>query len=60
MDIDNTSDLTPAALDRRRTRRAAFRDRQTEGLTRLMTQRHDLRGAHALADFIDDAVRWTA
>ncbi len=37
-----------------------LRDRHTEGLTRLMTSRDDLRGVHALADLVDDAVRWSA
>ena len=31
-----------------------------QGLARLMGARADLRGVHALADFVDDAVRWTA
>ena len=42
-----------------RARRDALRDRHTEGLTRLMTARDDLRGVHALADLVDDAVRWS-
>ncbi|ANH37951.1 hypothetical protein I601_1516 [Nocardioides dokdonensis FR1436] len=37
-----------------------LRDRHTAGLTRLMTSRDDLRGVHALADLVDDAVRWSA
>lgn len=47
-------------VDRSLERRAALRDRHAQGLTRLMEQRADLRGVHALADFVDDAVRWTA
>lgn len=46
-------------VDRGRERRAALRHRHAQGLTRLMTERADLRGVHALADFVDDAVRWT-
>ncbi|NHA01393.1 hypothetical protein G5V59_20315 [Nocardioides sp. W3-2-3] len=41
-------------------RRAALRDRHAQNLTRLMEQRSDLRGVHPLADFVDDAVRWSA
>jgi hypothetical protein len=41
-------------------RRSALRARHLQGLTRLMETRTDLRGVHALADFVDDAVRWTA
>jgi len=46
--------------DARSERRAALRSRHAQGLTRLMEQRTDLRGVHALADFVADAVRWTA
>lgn len=41
-------------------RRAALRDRHAQNLLRLMEQRRDLRGVHPLADFVDDAIRWTA
>lgn len=41
-------------------RRAALRDRQVHGVVKLMEQRTDLRGVHRFADFVDDAVRWTA
>jgi hypothetical protein len=47
-------------VDRRLERRAALRTRHAQSLTRLMEERDDLRGVHALADFVDDAVRWTA
>lgn len=40
--------------------RARFRTRHARALTDLMGQRDDLRGVHALADLVDDAVRWTA
>lgn len=53
-DVDETS------IDRRLERRVALRSRHAQGLTRLMEERRDLRGVHALADFVDDAVRWTA
>ncbi|TIC84997.1 hypothetical protein E8D34_12980 [Nocardioides sp. GY 10113] len=41
-------------------RRNALRTRHARGLTTLMTERSDLRGVHALADFVADAVRWSA
>lgn len=55
-------DSTPESdvVDRRLERRHALRTRHAQGLTRLMEERADLRGVHALADFVDDAVRWTA
>ena len=53
--MDKTS-----SVDRSLERRAALRDRHAQGVARLMEQRADLRGVHALADFVDDAVRWTA
>jgi hypothetical protein len=47
-------------VDRTLERRTALRTRHARDLTRLMDERADLRGVHALADFVDDAVRWTA
>lgn len=47
-------------LDRRRAQRDSLRLRHAHLLTRLMATRDDLRGVHALADFVDDSVRWTA
>lgn len=52
-------DATIHQLERQRVRRAALRDRHAQGLTRLMDKRDDLRGILPLADFVDDAVRWT-
>lgn len=40
--------------------RLKFRTRHAKALTELMDQRTDLRGVHALADLVDDAVRWCA
>ena len=53
--MDKTTPSETRSLDRR----ASLRARHAQGLTRLMEQRTDLRGVHALADFVDDAVRWT-
>jgi hypothetical protein len=46
-------------LDRLR-ERAQLRLRHAQALTSLMDERTDLRGVHALADYFDDAVRWSA
>ena len=47
-------------LERIRAQRAALKDRHAQALTRLMAEREDLKGVHALADQLDEAVRWTA
>jgi hypothetical protein len=47
-------------LERRRQHRDTLRLRHAHLLARLMATRDDLRGVHALADFVDDSVRWTA
>ncbi|KAA1421705.1 hypothetical protein F0U44_05375 [Nocardioides humilatus] len=59
--MDETTPGSPdTTVDRTLERRVALRSRHAEGLTRLLAERADLRGVHALADFVDDAVRWTA
>ena len=50
-------DLEP---DRDRDQRTRLRLRHAQRLTTLMAERRDLRGVHALADYFDDAVRWSA
>ena len=47
-------------LDRIREQRLRLRIRHSQALTSRMEAREDLRGVHALADFVDDAVRWSA
>jgi len=63
MDINEVRSSTgiPAVPGEERTRvhRARLRSRHAQGLTTLMDARADLRGVHALADFVDDAVRWS-
>ena len=54
-----TTDIATAA-DRLGEQRAALRLRHSQRLTALMEARNDLRGVHALADFVDDSVRWSA
>ncbi len=51
---------TATETDEAREKRAAFRLRHARGVASLMEGRADLRGIHALADMVDDAVRWTA
>ncbi len=40
--------------------RERLQTRHSHALTSLMSQRCDLRGVHALADFVDESVRWSA
>jgi hypothetical protein len=40
--------------------RALLRTRHAHAITTLMEARADLRGVNAWADFVDDAVRWSA
>ena len=47
-------------LDPIREQRVRLRLRHAQALTSLMEERTDLRGVHALADYFDDAVRWSA
>ena len=56
----NADITTEEETDQAREKRAAFKLRHARGLTTLMGERDDLRGVHALADLVDDAVRWTA
>ncbi|WP_300461212.1 hypothetical protein [uncultured Nocardioides sp.] len=55
----STTELKTAA-DKLGEQRAALRLRHSQRLTALMETRRDLRGVHALADFVDDSVRWSA
>lgn len=48
------------ATDQLLERRAALRVKHTQALTSLMEERADLKGVHALADYFDEAVRWSA
>lgn len=57
MENPTTPDRT---LDQLREQRVQLRLRHTQALTTLMDERTDLRGVHALADYFDDAVRWSA
>ncbi|WP_341926475.1 hypothetical protein [Nocardioides psychrotolerans] len=56
----NAKITTATETDEAREKRAALKLRHARGLTSLMDERADLRGVHALADMVDDAVRWSA
>jgi len=61
--MDTHTDSRPAPDDefeRRRRQRDSLRLKHAQQLGRLMAIRDDLRGVHALADLVDDSVRWTA
>jgi len=47
-------------LERIRAQRAALKDRHSNALSRLMAEREDLKGVHALADLVSDSLRWSA
>jgi hypothetical protein len=67
VDDPTTSDQAPVAtitgdgeLDQTLQRRHALKSRHTRALVRLMDERTDLRGVHALADLVADSLRWSA
>ena len=49
-----------AQLERIRAQRAALKDKHSQALFRLMAEREDLKGVHALADLVSDSLRWSA
>ena len=53
---DPTTDIQDRVLEQRE----KLKVRHAQALTALMEERTDLRGVHALADYFDDAVRWSA
>ena len=63
MSTNNATDPTsidPRFIDETIARRAALREKHRQGVARLMEERSDLRGVNALADFVDESLRWTA
>lgn len=62
MDTQSTTGTVPADQDLERiaTQRVSLKSRHSQALSQLMVEREDLRGVHALADFVDDSLRWTA
>lgn len=57
MENPTTTDTAP---DRLAEQRIILRLRHAQALTALLEERTDLRGVHAFADHVDDAVRWSA
>ena len=47
-------------LERIRAQRATLKHRHSKALARLMAEREDLKGVHALADLVSDSLRWSA
>lgn len=47
-------------LDLTLVRRTRLRNQHAQKVARLMEHRTDLRGVYPLADFVDEAIRWTA
>jgi hypothetical protein len=47
-------------LERIRAQRAELKHRHTQALSKLMAEREDLKGVHALADLVSDSLRWSA
>lgn len=61
--MDITPQGAPIAdveLDSIAVQRNSLKHRHSQALTRLMAEREDLRGVHALADMVDESVRWSA
>lgn len=55
------ADLTPTAPESSRpTRRERLETRHSREIVELLERKVELRGVHAMADFLDDAVRWSA
>ena len=56
---EHTYDID-SQLERIRLQRAALKDKHSQALARLMAERADLQGVHALADLVSDSLRWSA
>jgi hypothetical protein len=51
---------TDTQLERIRAQRAELKHRHSQALSKLMAEREDLKGVHALADLVSDSLRWSA
>lgn len=47
-------------LEQIRAQRAGLKNRHTQALSKLLNDREDLKGVHALADLVDESLRWSA
>jgi hypothetical protein len=59
-DPTQTDRDTDFLLEQVSAQRSALRTRHARALSRLMSEREDLRGVHALADLVSDSLRWSA
>ena len=50
-------DLEP---EQARSQRSELKNRHARALSRLLAERADLKGVHALADLVSDSLRWSA
>ncbi|HSX68031.1 hypothetical protein [Nocardioides sp.] len=62
---DEVADATAAALRSTEavdalTRRERLEPRHAREIVELLGRKEELRGVYAMADFLDDAVRWSA
>lgn len=57
---DPTPTDRDSEIDRVTRQRHSLKFRHASALAKLMEERRDLRGVHALADFVDDSLRWSA
>lgn len=55
-----TSHDIDVTLEARRGKRDQAEARRARDIVALLGDRTDLRGVYAMADLVDDAVRWTA
>jgi hypothetical protein len=58
--MDHPTVIADQDLEKIRAQRVSLKSRHSQALSSLMEEREDLRGVHALADFVDDSLRWTA
>jgi hypothetical protein len=59
-ELRDQDDAGRAGAEILRQQRERLQTRHAQALTSLLESRRDLRGVHALADLVDDAVRWSA
>ncbi|MDO7867984.1 hypothetical protein [Nocardioides jiangxiensis] len=55
-----TATAETAAPTEALTRRERLETRHSREIVELLERKNELRGVHAMADFLDDAVRWSA
>lgn len=56
--MEHPATAADTELDPAQPRGATLRLRHSRALNRLLSEREDLRGVHALADLVDDSLRW--